>query len=78
LFLGYAGAKSADATLLGIPFSVFALMATGYYFAYFLIILPILAKTEKGLELPSSIHEAVLAKEKAKQAKNNPSPEAAE
>lgn len=75
LFLGYAGAKSADATLLGVPLSIFALIATGYYFAYFLVILPILAKTEKGRELPASIHEAVLAKENAK---NISAPEAAE
>jgi ubiquinol-cytochrome c reductase cytochrome b subunit len=66
LFLGYAGAKSADATLLGIPLSLYALAATGYYFAYFLVILPILAKQEKALPLPPSIHEAVLAKEEAK------------
>jgi len=77
LFLGYAGAKSADATLFGIPFSIFALIATGYYFAYFLIILPILAKTEKGLELPPSIHEDILAKEKAKEASNKTKAEAA-
>lgn len=66
LFLGYAGAKSADATLLGVPLSLLALGATGYYFAYFLVILPILAKQEKGLPLPPSIHEAVLAQEKEK------------
>ena len=60
LFLGYIGAKSADATLLGIPMSVFGLISTGYYFAYFLVILPWLSKNEKGRELPASIHEAVL------------------
>ncbi|MGB0719948.1 MAG: cytochrome b [Bdellovibrionales bacterium] len=69
LFLGYAGAQSADATLLGIPLSVFALAATGYYFAFFLIIVPILSVQEKGRALPKSIHEAVLAKQtKAKEA----------
>jgi len=67
LFLGYAGAKSADATLLGVSMSIWALIGTVYYFAYFLVILPILAKTEKGKKLPSSIHEAVLEKEKAKE-----------
>ena len=64
IFLGYVGSQAADATLLGIPLSVFGLMATGYYFAYFIVILPWLSKNEKGRELPKSIHEAVLAKNK--------------
>ncbi len=77
LFLGYAGSQSADAAWFGIPLSVFALIASGYYFAYFLIILPILAKQEKGLELPASIHMAVLAANEKKQKKlNGLSPEA--
>ncbi len=75
LFLGYAGAKSADATLLGIPLSLLALAATAYYFAYFLVILPILAKQEKALPLPPSIHEAVLAQKGEKA--HNQSAEAA-
>ena len=77
LFLGYAGAKSADATLLGIPLSLLALAATAYYFAYFLVILPILAKTEVAKPLPASIHEAVLADEKAKAAKKQTASEGA-
>ena len=66
LFLGYAGALSADATLFGVPMSLLGLLATGYYFAFFVVLLPILSKTEKGRELPKSIHEAVLADETKK------------
>jgi len=64
IFLGYVGSQSADATLLGLPLSAFGLLATGYYFAFFLVILPWLSKNEKGRALPASIHEAVLAKNK--------------
>lgn len=39
---------------------------TGFYFFFFLIVLPLLSRFEKGRELPTSIHEAVLAKKKAK------------
>jgi ubiquinol-cytochrome c reductase cytochrome b subunit len=35
---------------------------TAYYFAHFLIILPIVSKLEKTKPLPGSISEAVLAK----------------
>ena len=35
-------------------------LATIYYFAHFLIILPILSKTEKTLPLPASISASVL------------------
>ena len=36
--------------------------AAAYYFAHFLIILPIISRTERPRPLPSSITEAVLAK----------------
>jgi len=62
LYLGYIGSQPADAMLFGVPLSYFGLAATAYYFAFFLVILPVLSKTEKGRELPASIHEAVLAK----------------
>jgi ubiquinol-cytochrome c reductase cytochrome b subunit len=37
-------------------------VAAAYYFAHFLIILPLIAAFEKPLPLPGSITEAVLAK----------------
>lgn len=67
-FLTYAGSQSADAVLLGLPISVWGLAATAYYFGFFLVILPILSKTEKGRELPESIHQAVLDKQNSKHA----------
>jgi ubiquinol-cytochrome c reductase cytochrome b subunit len=38
-------------------------IATAYYFAHFLIILPILSFIEKPLPLPNSIAESVFAKQ---------------
>ncbi len=75
VFLGYIGSQSADATLFGIPLSIMGLLATAYYFAYFIAILPWLSRNEKGRDLPTSIHEAVLEKQNKKSAM---SPEAAE
>lgn len=60
--LGYIGSQPADAALFGISLSVFGLIFTAYYFAFFLVILPLLSRFEKGRALPTSIHEAVLAK----------------
>jgi ubiquinol-cytochrome c reductase cytochrome b subunit len=44
---------------------LFARLFTIYYFAYFLIILPILGKVEKTKPLPNSIAESVLQGAKA-------------
>lgn len=62
VILGYVGSQAADATLFGVPLSYLGLALTGYYYAFFLVILPYLSKTEKGKPLPKSIHEAVLNK----------------
>ena len=35
-------------------------MTTGYYFAHFLIIMPLIGKFERPMPLPESIHQAVL------------------
>ena len=43
-------------------------VATIYYFAHFLIILPILSMVEKTLPLPNSISESVLHGEEAEAA----------
>jgi ubiquinol-cytochrome c reductase cytochrome b subunit len=43
-------------------------VATMYYFAHFLIILPLLSKLERTLPLPNSISESVLHGEKAESA----------
>ncbi|MES2729349.1 MAG: cytochrome b/b6 [Pseudomonadota bacterium] len=54
--LGVAGAKPAEGLWLAV-----SQLATAYYFAFFIVILPWLSKNEKALALPNSIHEAVLA-----------------
>ncbi len=59
--LGYVGMETADAALFGvIPLLWIGQLGTGFYFAYFLVILPWLSRNEKALPLPASISEAVL------------------
>ena len=53
--LGYAGSQPAEGIVLRL-----GQLATAYYFAFFLVIVPLLGKREKTLPLPKSIHEAVL------------------
>ena len=55
LVLGYVGAMPAEGLYL-----LIARVATAYYFAHFLIILPLLGFKEKTLPLPFSISEPVL------------------
>ncbi len=57
--LGYFGGKPAEGTYV-----IGARILTAYYFAYFLVILPLLGKYEKPLPLPKSIGESVLAGDK--------------
>ncbi len=53
--LGYCGGAPAAE-----PYVMISQIASAYYFAHFLIILPLLAKLERTLPLPNSITEAVL------------------
>jgi ubiquinol-cytochrome c reductase cytochrome b subunit len=55
--LGAAGAAPAEE-----PWVRISQLASAYYFAHFLIILPVLSVIEKPLPLPNSIAEAVLMK----------------
>ncbi len=57
LVLGVAGGKPAEE-----PWVRLSQVFTAYYFAHFLIILPLVSRLEKTLPLPNSISEAVLAK----------------
>ncbi|HCQ71031.1 MAG TPA: cytochrome b, partial [Rhodospirillaceae bacterium] len=67
IFLGYVGSQSADATLFGLPLSIFGLAATAVYYGFFIVLIPLLNKYEEGRELPPSIHESVLeAQQKSK------------
>ncbi len=52
----------AEPLVLKFDNTMLAQAFTGVYFLFFLIILPLLSRFEKGRELPTSIHEAVLAK----------------
>ena len=53
--LGYVGAMPAEGLYL-----LVARLGTAYYFAHFLIILPVLSKIEKTQPLPLSITDPVL------------------
>ena len=55
LILGYCGGAPAEE-----PFVMISQVASAYYFAHFLIILPLISKLERPLPLPNSITEAVL------------------
>jgi ubiquinol-cytochrome c reductase cytochrome b subunit len=55
LVLLYCGGKPAEE-----PYVTISRIATAYYFAYFLVILPLLARLERPLPLPESIARAVL------------------
>ena len=56
--LGYCGGAPAEE-----PFVMISQLASAYYFAHFLIILPIISSIERPLPLPGSITEAVLGKD---------------
>jgi ubiquinol-cytochrome c reductase cytochrome b subunit len=55
LILGYCGGSPAEE-----PFVMISQIASAYYFAHFLIILPIISRIERPLPMPNSITEAVL------------------
>jgi ubiquinol-cytochrome c reductase cytochrome b subunit len=56
VILGICGLKPAEE-----PWVRIGQLATAYYFAHFLIILPLISRIERPLPLPNSIAEAVLA-----------------
>lgn len=58
LVLGLCGVKPAEE-----PWVRISQFAAAYYFAHFLIIMPIISRIEKPLPLPNSITDAVLGKE---------------
>ncbi|NJM49802.1 MAG: cytochrome b/b6 [Sphingomonadales bacterium] len=57
VILGICGAMPAEQ-----PWVLLSQIAAAYYFAHFLIILPIISRIEKPLPLPNSITEAVTGK----------------
>ena len=59
LLLGYIGAQVAEE-----PYVTIGRIATGYYFAHFLVICPLICKFERPLEPPESISAGVLKNEK--------------
>jgi ubiquinol-cytochrome c reductase cytochrome b subunit len=58
LVLGWCGGAPAEE-----PYVMISQLAAIYYFAHFLILLPLISRTERPLPLPNSITEAVLGKD---------------
>ena len=63
IILGICGMKPAEQ-----PWVAISQIAAAYYFAHFLIILPLVSKFERPLPLPNSISESVLHGEEAEAA----------
>jgi len=63
LILGYVGQHRVDATLLttGIPLLWLGRLGTIYYFAHFLIVMPLVGLLETPKPVPDSIAKPVLA-----------------
>lgn len=59
--LGWVGANAPDAVFYGVSFVIIGQVATAYYFAHFLVILPLLGIFERPRALPASISEPVLS-----------------
>jgi quinol-cytochrome oxidoreductase complex cytochrome b subunit len=57
IVLGYCGSKPPE----GI-FPILSLVGTAYYFAYFILILPLVGRMERPRPVPASISDAVLQK----------------
>ena len=57
IFLGWLGSRPAEGTYV-----IMAQVATLYYFAFFLVIMPLLGLIETPRKVPNSITEAVLEK----------------
>src|SRR3546814_16206617 len=51
---------SSDVCSSDLPYVRISQFASAYYFAHFLIVLPLIARIEKPLPLPNSISESVL------------------
>ena len=68
ILLGWLGAKPAEGCYV-----IASQIATVYYFAYFLVVLPVLGLVEKPLPLPNSILESVMGGQKGGRA-SRPAP----
>lgn len=60
VMLAYLGASAADDRVFGIAVADFSKICTLYYFAYFIVVLPLLGRFEVSRPLPTSISESVL------------------
>ncbi len=60
ILLGYLGAKPAEGIYV-----VLSIIGTAYYFAHFLVVMPLVSYFEKPLPLPESIHKPVATRKVA-------------
>jgi ubiquinol-cytochrome c reductase cytochrome b/c1 subunit len=67
VFLGYLGQRAPDDIIaLGISALTFAQFATAFYFAYFILIMPMVSRMETTKPVPTSIAASVLEANKKK------------
>jgi len=59
IILGWVGANTPDAVFHGVPFLWIGRVATVYYFAHFLVLIPLINILEKPKPLPDSISASV-------------------
>jgi len=62
LLLGWLGGKPAEGIYV-----ILSRAATAYYFAFFMILMPLVGRLEKSKPLPNSIYEEVAKKCRAKE-----------
>ena len=63
---GWCGAKNPDDPFIGgLKFVHLAQFLTAYYFAYFIVILPVMGIVEKPKDRPASIEASVLGEDKS-------------
>ena len=60
IILGWVGANTPDAVFHGVPFLWIGRVATVYYFAHFLVLIPLINILEKPKPLPDSISASVM------------------
>jgi len=60
LILGWIGANSPDGNFHGVPFLLIGQLSTLYYFAHFIVVIPVISLLERPKTLPTSISQPVL------------------
>jgi ubiquinol-cytochrome c reductase cytochrome b subunit len=60
VILGYCGSQAVDAAVAGVPLVWVARICAVYYYAFFLLVMPVVGLIETPRKLPASIAQSVL------------------